>query len=73
MSPDDRVVVLTMQEDPAFAREALRAGARGYVLKEAADEELVQAVRLPPTVAPTSIRAGRAPRSRAPAARRPAR
>jgi two-component system response regulator NreC len=44
-SPDTRVVVLTMQEDPAFAREALQAGASGYVLKEAADEELVQAVR----------------------------
>jgi two-component system response regulator NreC len=41
-----RVVVLTMQEDPAFARRALRAGALGYVLKEAADEELVHAVRL---------------------------
>jgi two-component system response regulator NreC len=41
-----RVVVLTMQEDPAFARRALRAGATGYVLKEAADEELVHAVRL---------------------------
>jgi two-component system, NarL family, response regulator NreC len=39
------VVVLTMQNDPAFAREALRAGARGYVLKEAADSELVEAVR----------------------------
>ena len=39
------VVVLTMQNDPAFAREALQAGARGYVLKEAADSELVQAVR----------------------------
>ena len=38
--PDTRVVVLTMQDDPAFAREALQAGARGYVLKEAADEEL---------------------------------
>ena len=35
-----------MQNDPAFARQALRAGAVGYVLKEAADEELVQAVRL---------------------------
>ena len=34
-----------MQDDPAFAREALQAGALGYVLKEAADEELVQAVR----------------------------
>jgi two-component system response regulator NreC len=45
-SPDTRVVVLTMQDDPAFAREAMRAGALGYVLKEAADEELVHAVRL---------------------------
>ena len=44
-SPGTRVVVLTMQEDPGFAREALRAGALGYVLKEAADEELVEAVR----------------------------
>ena len=45
-SPGTGVVVLTMQEDPAFARRALRGGAMGYVLKEAADEELVQAVRL---------------------------
>ena len=45
-SPVTRVVVLTMQEDPAFARQALRAGALGYVLKEAADDELVNAVRL---------------------------
>lgn len=43
--PDTRVVVLTMQEDPAFAREALQAGASGYVLKEAAHDELVKAVR----------------------------
>jgi two-component system, NarL family, response regulator NreC len=44
-SPDTSVVVLTMQEDPAFAREALRSGARGYVLKQAAGTELVQAIR----------------------------
>jgi two-component system response regulator NreC len=44
-SPGTQIVVLTMQQDPAFAREALRAGALGYVLKEAADEELVEAVR----------------------------
>jgi two-component system response regulator NreC len=45
-SPITNIVVLTMQNDPAFAREALRAGATGYVLKEAADSELVQAVRM---------------------------
>jgi len=39
------IVVLTMQDDPAFAREALQSGAKGYVLKEAADAELVEAVR----------------------------
>jgi two-component system response regulator NreC len=44
--PDTQIVVLTMQNDPAFAREALRTGAVGYVLKEAADDELVQAVRM---------------------------
>jgi two-component system response regulator NreC len=38
-------VILTMQEDPEYARRALRAGALGYVLKEAADVELVEAVR----------------------------
>jgi two-component system, NarL family, response regulator NreC len=44
-SPDTAVVVLTMQQDPAFAREAMRAGALGYVLKHAAGSELVDAVR----------------------------
>jgi two-component system response regulator NreC len=44
-SPDTAVVVLTMQEDPSFARSALRAGARGYVLKDSANSELVEAVR----------------------------
>ena len=36
---------LTMQNEPAYAREALGAGALGYVLKEAAEAELVEAVR----------------------------
>jgi two-component system response regulator NreC len=44
--PDTQIVVLTMQKESALAQEALRAGALGYVLKEAADDELVQAVRL---------------------------
>jgi two-component system response regulator NreC len=44
-SPDTKIVVLTMQEDPQFARQALRSGALGYVLKEAADGELVEAIR----------------------------
>jgi two-component system, NarL family, response regulator NreC len=44
-SPETAIVVLTMQNDPAFAREALRAGALGYVLKESANAELVEAVR----------------------------
>ena len=35
------VIVLTMEQDPAFARRALEAGARGYLLKRAAEEELV--------------------------------
>ena len=42
--PDTHIVVLTMQENPAFAQAALRAGAIGYVLKEAADAELMTAV-----------------------------
>jgi two-component system response regulator NreC len=44
-APETGIVVLTMQEEPAFARRALGAGALGYVLKEAADSELVEAVR----------------------------
>jgi two-component system response regulator NreC len=44
--PDTNIVVLTMQRDPGFARQALSAGALGYVIKDAADGELVQAVRL---------------------------
>jgi two-component system response regulator NreC len=44
-SPETRIVVLTMQQEPAFARQALQQGVLGYVLKDAADDELVQAVR----------------------------
>ena len=44
--PETQIVVLTMQENPAFARAALRAGALGYVLKDAADLELMSAVEL---------------------------
>jgi two-component system, NarL family, response regulator NreC len=40
------VVVLTMQDDPSFARQALQTGAKGFVLKEAADGELLTAIRL---------------------------
>jgi len=44
-SPRTQIVVLTMQDEPAFARQALSTGALAYVLKEAADDELVEAVR----------------------------
>lgn len=44
-SPATATVVLTMQSETDYAREALRNGARGYLLKEAADTELVEAVR----------------------------
>ncbi len=42
--PDTQIVVLTMQNEPAYARQALSTGALGYVLKEAAESELVEAV-----------------------------
>jgi len=44
-APDAKVLVLSMQDDPSYVREAFAAGASGYVLKEAADEEVVAAVR----------------------------
>lgn len=43
--PETRIVVLTMQNEPAYARSALSAGVLGYVLKESADAELVEAIR----------------------------
>jgi len=44
-SPDTAILVLTMQDDPGYAREAMLRGARGYVLKEADEAELIHAVR----------------------------
>src|SRR5271165_3619471 len=45
-SPDTQIVVLTMQQEPAFARQALGSGALGYVLKEAADAEIAEQLYL---------------------------
>jgi two-component system response regulator NreC len=44
-APNSKVLILSMQDDPRYVREAFAAGASGYVLKEAADTELVTAVR----------------------------
>lgn len=44
-TPGTAVVILTMQDDPAFERRARAAGASGYVLKDAADVELVGVLR----------------------------
>jgi DNA-binding NarL/FixJ family response regulator len=44
-APDVKVLVLSMQDDPRYVREAFDAGASGYVLKEAADTEVVGAIR----------------------------
>ena len=43
--PGTAIVVLTMQSDPRRARELLRAGASGYVLKQAAERQLTAAIR----------------------------
>ena len=43
--PEAKVLVLSMQDDPRYVREAFEAGASGYVLKEAADTELVAAIK----------------------------
>jgi len=44
-TPGTAIVVLTMQSDPRRAREMLRAGASGYVLKQAAERQLTAAIR----------------------------
>lgn len=43
--PETQIVVLTMNNEPAYARTALSSGVLGYVLKESADAELIEAVR----------------------------
>jgi two-component system response regulator NreC len=44
--PELKILVLSMQDDPRYVRAAFEAGASGYVLKEAADTEVVGAVRV---------------------------
>jgi DNA-binding NarL/FixJ family response regulator len=44
VSPETRVLVLSMQDDPSYVRQAFGAGAHGYLVKEAADADLVQAI-----------------------------
>jgi two-component system response regulator NreC len=44
-SPETHILLLSMQDDPSYVRRAFAAGALGYLLKEAADAELVQAIR----------------------------
>ena len=43
--PETKILILSMQDDPRYVREAFAAGASGYVLKEAADTEVVTAIR----------------------------
>lgn len=62
--PETRVIVLTIYEDDAYVKEAIRAGAKAYVLKKAKREELVRVVRdvvqdrafLDPSVVPAVFR-----------------
>ena len=44
-APQTNVLALSMQDDPSYVRQAFAAGAKGYVLKEAADDELLAAIR----------------------------
>ena len=43
--PETKILILSMQDDPQYVRQAFAAGASGYVLKEAADTEVVAAIR----------------------------
>ena len=42
--PNTKVIILTMHSDPEYVRAALQAGAKGYILKRAASQQLIQAV-----------------------------
>jgi DNA-binding NarL/FixJ family response regulator len=44
-TPQSRILVLTMHDDTTYLRQVLRAGGAGYVLKQAADKELLSAIR----------------------------
>lgn len=44
-SPRTRVLALSMHKDSVYVREILRAGARGYLLKDSIDSDLLAAVR----------------------------
>ncbi len=43
--PESRILILSMHKDAVYVRESLRAGARGYLLKDSIDEDLLRAVR----------------------------
>jgi two-component system response regulator NreC len=43
--PNVKILVLSMEDDPAYVRAAIQAGAQGYVLKEAAHGELIAAMK----------------------------
>ncbi|MCL4528492.1 MAG: response regulator transcription factor [Chloroflexi bacterium] len=43
--PSTKILILTMHDDPQYLRQALKSGASGYVLKKAADVELLSAMR----------------------------
>lgn len=45
-APEVRILILTIHEDEALLREAIRAGAAGYILKHAAEEELISAINM---------------------------
>jgi DNA-binding NarL/FixJ family response regulator len=45
VAPRSRVLILTMHDDITYLRQVLRAGGAGYILKQAADKELLSAIR----------------------------